>query len=376
MVTEKTIRQLIDKEGSFKITLSLPTYKVGDDRQQNPIRFKNLLSSATEKLKQAGLKENAVTELLKPARDLLQQPLFWSAMEHGMVTYLTDAFMEIFKLPYETEETVYVSDHFWVTPLLPMISINGTYCILAVSQEKIRLLRCTRADVTNITPRAVQISVNDWLEVKPEPQIQFHTGGKEGGRAQFFGHGSTEEDKKEITQVYFREMEKELTAALKKINDPLLLAGLKTNTALYRKINGYGRVLEKSIKQNPDTLTDTQLREMGWSFIKDHFLKDLYEAIRLFGESPEERVSRDPSEIIAATVMGKSEAIFVTKDLVKWGRYDHENHQVLFTNRPGNDDVDLMNWLSIKGLERGSRVYVLPQNEMPDHAQVAALYRY
>ncbi len=375
MVTEKMIRKLIRKNGQHKVTITMPTEKIGETRQQNPIRFKNLLSDASGQLMQRGMKEHEAAAYLKPARELLGQPLFWSNMEHGMVVFIADDYFEVFKLPYEIKDMVYVNQNFRITPLLPMIGTNGSFCVLAISQENMRLLRCTRTSEANITPEEIPVTITGWLDEFPQPHLQFHTG-TERDAARFFGHGASETDRKEILEQYFREVEKGVTQAVKQINDPLLLAGLKTNISIYKKVNNYNRLLENVIERNPDDLTDAQLRDHGWDVIRDFFLKDLYQSVDVYQDSPSERISNDASEIITNTVMGKSAAIFIKKDLVRWGKYDDENHKVLYRNEPGNDDVDLMNWLSIKGLETGSSVYILPQEEMPDHSEVAALFRF
>lgn len=375
MVTEQTIKKLIHKNGLHKVTITLPTEKVGNERQQNPIRFKNLLSDAAEKLQQRGMKADEAASFLKPARDLLGQPLFWSNMEHGMTVLLATDYFEVFKLPYDIREMVYVNDHFRITPLLPMTGTNGSFCILTISQEKVRLLRCTRNSITDITPDDIPVTITGWLDETPQPHIQYHTG-SEGDGAIYFGHGASEDDRKEILEQFFRVIEKGIVRTMNQINDPLILAGLKANNSTYRKINNYGRVLDQSIERNPDDLNDVQLRNLGWEIIKDFFLRDLYESIDTFRESATGRVSSDLSEVITSTVMGKSSAIFIAKDFIRWGKYDETGHKVLFHNKPGNSDVDLMNWLSIKGFETGSNVYILPQEEMPGPSEVAALFRF
>lgn len=375
MVTEQTIKKLIQKNDPFKVTITLPTEKVGNERQQNPIRFKNLLSDAADKLQQRGMKADEAASFLKPARELLGQPLFWSNMEHGMTVFLATDYFEVFKLPYDIREMVYVNDHFRITPLLPMTGTNGSFCLLTISQEKVRLLRCTRTTITDITPDDIPVTITGWLDETPQPHIQYHTG-SEGDGAIFFGHGASEEDRKEVLEQFFRVIEKGIVRTMNQVNDPLILAGLKVNISIYRKINNYGRVLDNTIERNPDDLNEVQLRDLGWDIIMDFFLRDLYDSIDTFRESPAGRISSDLSEVITSTVMGKSSAIFITKDFIRWGKYDESGHKVLFRNEPGNSDVDLMNWLSIKGIETGSNVYILPQEEMPDQSQVAALFRF
>ncbi|MDG5766918.1 hypothetical protein QA596_05525 [Balneolales bacterium ANBcel1] len=376
MVTEKTIKQLIDKNGEPKITITLPTHKVGSDRQQNPIRFKNLLAKAGEALTAKGLKDHNVDDFLKPAKALLGESLYWSEMGHGMAIYITADHFEVFKLPYEADEMVYIQDHFLVTPLLPMVSTAGSFVILAISLERTRLLRCTRSAVEDITPEDIPAAINDWLEEKPEQQIQFHTGSNDGDSAVYFGHGNTGEEHKEIVEEYLKDVHKSVAPVIKKLRDPLILSGLQKNVGLYRKTEQHIRKLDQIIDHNPDDLSDAQLRDKGWEIIREHFLNNLYDSLEKYRNSASDRVSNDPSEIIPAAVMGKAGAIFIAKNAIKWGKYDEETHKVLYRNKPGDGDVELMNWLSIKGLETGSNVYVLPRQDMPVSADVAALFRY
>ena len=60
----------------------------------------------------------------------------------------------------------------------------------------------------------------------------------------------------------------------------------------------------------------------------------------------------------------------------RWGHYDEDNHEVHLTDEPSNEDVDLLNWLAVKGLETGSNVYILPREEMPMKSTVAAEFRF
>ncbi len=375
MVSEKKVDQILNIDGKLLISITLSTHKKGEEVKQNSIRFKNLLTQTTEKLKDKGLKEKEISKLLKPATDLLAKPLFWSHQDEGLAVYISNDYFEYFHLPYPVEEKAYINESFLITPLLPMLSLDGTFSVLAVSRKKARLLHCTRNEVFDITPEDATTSLDEYLEVTPEKELQYHTGA-DGKEAMFFGHGSGGEVKRVIAEQYFRELEKQITSVMNKYSEPLILVGLEDNIAFYKTINGYKRTLTDSIDSNPDELNDNQLKDLGWTEIKRYFLKDMYNSLEQFSESNSDRVSNNMAEIVEATVMGKSDTIFISKGEVRWGHYDPESHQVHFTDRPSNGDVDLMNWLAIKGRKTGSKVYVLPREEMPRHSTVAAEFRF
>jgi len=375
MVSEKKVEQILNIHGKSLISITLPTHKKGEEVKQNSIRFKNLLTETAEKLEKKGLKEKEISKQLKPATDLLSKPLFWSHQDEGLAVYISNDYFEYFHLPYPVEEKTYINNSFLITPLLPMLSLDGTFSVLSVSRKNARLLHCTRNEVFDVTPDDATTSLDEYLEVTPEKELQFHTGA-DGKDAMFFGHGSGREVKRVIAEQYFRELEKQITSVMKRYGEPLILIGLEDNIAFYKTINGYKRTLENAIDANPDEMSNIQLKDLGWGEIKRYFLKDMYNSLEQFSESDGDKVSNNMAEIVEATVMGKSDTIFISKGEVRWGHYDPETHEVHFTDSPSNGDVDLMNWLAIKGRETGSKVYVLPREEMPRHSTVAAEFRF
>lgn len=375
MVSDKTIDEIIEKNGYPFISITLPTHKTGEEIKQDSIRFKNLISQSIEQLTDRGMKKTEAEELLKPASELLSRPRFWTHQDHGLVVYIASGYFKYFRLPYPVEEKAYVNTHFLVTPLLPMVSMDGRFNVLAVSRSNVRLFRCTRNGATDITPADAPKSVDEYLEEAQEKQLQFHTGAT-NGYAMYFGHGANEESKQVVVEYYFRELEKEITKTVKKQNDPLVLVGLEDNLSFYKDINKYKRTLEQTVDANPDDLQDHDLKSKGWDIIQKYFLRDMYRSLEQFSEKNNEQVSNNLSNIVESTVMGKSKTIFITKDEERWGRYDEQNHEVHLTSTPSNGDVDMLNWLAVKGRETGSNVYLLPKDQMPMKSTVAAEFRF
>ncbi len=375
MVSEKEINKLVDRKGSDLVTITLPTHKTGEESKQDPIRLKNLLTETISILKENGMKESEAEKYLKPAFELLDKPLFWSHADKGLALYLSDEGLNMYKLPYELESEVYVNDHHLITPLLPMLSMDGTFCVLVVSRQNARLLKCTRNEVQDITPEDISVSVEDYLEVDPEKQLQFHSGSK-AQKAMYFGHGANEEDRMVIVEQFFRELEKEITKVMRERNDPLIMIGLQDNLSLYKKINDYLRLVDEAIVHNPDELTDQIVRDKGWGVIQKHFLKDMYNSLEKFSEQTDGKVSNNLGDIVEATIQGRSHTIFISKEEKKWGVFDEANQTVHYSSKPKNGDIELLNWLSITGRKTGSNVYILPKEDMPMRSTVAAEFRF
>src|SRR5439155_18776589 len=82
--------------------------------------------------------------MLNPARALLEQIDFWKHQGDGLACFLADGWFRTFRLPMPVRDRVAVAGRFCIVPLLPFISGDGKFFVLALSQNGMRLLQCTR----------------------------------------------------------------------------------------------------------------------------------------------------------------------------------------------------------------------------------------
>ena len=62
VLNREILNDLSQKSGQYLLSLFMPTHRVGREMQQDPIRFKNLLSSAEQRLEERGLRILAAPE--------------------------------------------------------------------------------------------------------------------------------------------------------------------------------------------------------------------------------------------------------------------------------------------------------------------------
>lgn len=375
MISRKKIEELINFEGNILTTITLPTHKTGEEAKQDPIRYKNLLNKAADKLSQKGLKEREIKNYLEKAYKLLENQSFWLHIDHGIVVYISENQTDVYQVPYSLNEMVYIHDHVLITPLLPMISLQGVYAVLAVSRQNIRLLECTRNECKDITPEDVPRSIESYYDDMPNAPVQFHTRAT-GEKAMYFGHGAGKEDEKEAVEQFLGKVENSITPLLNRKKIPLVVIGLEENVAMYKKANRYNRLIDDVFHSNPDQLSEADLQKGGWEKVKNYFLQDLYESKELFKDASNAFTSNNLTEIIKSTVMGKTGTLFVSTNEMSWGHYNSENNEVDYSSRSENGSMDLINWTAIKTIEKGGQVYALPKEEMPYKVPVAALFRF
>ena len=126
------------------VSLLLPTHRGGREVQQAPIRLKNLLRQAADGLEANGASAPTIESLLAPLRRLLDDRLFWLYQSDGLALFSRPGWWSSFRVPLDLPELAVVADRFHVTPLLPLLTGDGHFFVLALSQNQIRLLEGTR----------------------------------------------------------------------------------------------------------------------------------------------------------------------------------------------------------------------------------------
>ena len=378
MITRENILNLAKKENTHCVSIYLPTHKAGEEVQQDPIRLKNLLTQAVKQLKDRDVREKEIDELLDDARKLLDNPKFWRHNEKGLALFISDGEFEYYRIPHAFNERVMVDDHFLITPLVPMITLEGSFCILALSQKKMRLLKCTRASVEEMELEEAPESLEEFLKYDVnESNLQHHAGQGANAQAIFHGQGGSRDTNTEEVINYLKAVENEVTSILRKRNDPLILAGVNEAMAEYRKVNNYSRLLDQTVSGNPDPKSNEEIKDEGWKVIKSYFLKGMYEDIERFGDlSGSDKQSDNLSQIVEAAYYGKVESLFVPIGEHSWGWFDMERDTVHHSAEPQNGEHDLINMAAIKTLTQSGNVYALDKEDMPNGSSIAAIFRY
>src|SRR5512138_157223 len=141
------LRQLVETNGTWHVSIYLPTQRAGNEQQQNPIRLKNLLAQADKKLLDYGVRRPEVEEILRSAMDLLEDSMFWQHQSDGLAVFLSQGLSRIYRLPVTFEEAVVVGKSFYVQPLLQLLNGDGIFYILALSLNQRKLFRASKDNI-------------------------------------------------------------------------------------------------------------------------------------------------------------------------------------------------------------------------------------
>jgi hypothetical protein len=190
------LKTLVESPQSPCVSLYMPMQKAGPEVRQNPIRFKNLIREAEERLDAMGIRHTEAVEFLKQAHEL-DTTEFWENQDHGLVIFISPTVFRYYQLPMEFQELVVVTDQFHLKPLLQLINNDGRFYILALSQDNVRFFEATRYSANEVEVPNMPKSMAEALqydETAKEGQFRISTSRGElpmllCKRAVFMGRG-------------------------------------------------------------------------------------------------------------------------------------------------------------------------------------------
>lgn len=385
MLSREELRILTQAGQGRCVSIFMPTHRAGPETQQDPIRLKNLLAQAEECLLAAGLRTPEARQLLAPAHALLSDGLFWRYQSDGLAAFLAQDTFRYHRLPFELNELVVVADRFHLKPLLSVLSGDGRFYVLALSQNEVRLLEGTRFSVSEVDLEDVPQSLAEALRHNElQRQLQFHTStrtpaGQARRPAIFHGHGVGVDDAKPNILRYFRQIDAGLRDVLRGEQAPLILAGVDYLLPIYKEANTYPHFVDEGIIGNPEALSAKELHERAWAIVRPLFRRAPEEAAARYKHlagSGSERASHDLKAIVSAAYHGRVETLFVAVGLQRWGAFDAGSNRVELREQAQTGDEDLLDFAAVQTLINGGTVYAVAPERMPDSSLIAATFRY
>jgi hypothetical protein len=288
----------------------------------------------------------------------------WDKERCGLAIFCSQNFVRIFRTSQVVSEFVHIADNFYILPLLSDLTRHPHFAILALSQNHIRLLRCTAFEAVEAhLPASMPRSVREAGAFdKPDHDLENRSAaGPAGGngRKVRFGTGSAEEKTEEYIAQFFRIIDHEVNQLYRGDGVPLILAAVDRESALYRKISCYPHLLQGSIHGSPEHVSDAKLHRSG---LKVLGAEGAVEEARLFEQFIEAqshgRTLTDTPSIFTSARLGQIHLLFLS------GR------------KRTTDEDESLNLLALETLSQGGHVATFTHQDLPSRAAVAAILRY
>lgn len=377
----KEIESLVEKKSDHCVSIYMPIHRLGD--AQDTLRYKNLLGKAERLLVEQGMRPAVAMRLLEPEYQLLKNIEYWrSPGSEGLAAFYSDGQWQRYLLPRRFSESVTVGERFRIKPLIPLVTGDGRYFVLALQKKNTRLFLGSRFSITEIgLPGGTPKSMEEVLRYDdPERQLQYHTGtAGTGGRRQamYHGQGVGIDEEEENVSRFFKELDKHLYPLFFQQKIPVVLAGSRSLSSLYRKLESSGMLVSAGIDVNPESLSQEELHQRSWRLVAPLFAEEENSARDKFFELHGTGLTlTDIASVVGAAKEGRIETLFLVEDAEVRGTFDPSTNKAEIVSADTPGAVDLCDLAVAWTLANKGNIYLKHEVEMPVNSGVAAVLRY
>ncbi|KAB3536037.1 hypothetical protein F8154_04555 [Alkaliphilus pronyensis] len=335
-LTKDLLTSLIKENYNEKcVSIFIPTAQVGKEASVGSISLKNLLDIAKIELQKDGFSSKKAHQFLRSAYDLVDNSMFWSYQKEGLWIFITSEEIDYYRLPIGFKQLVILSKGLYIQPLLKFFVADTDFYILALSQQKIRLIHCTKYSSKEI---------NNDINNKWESVYQ--------------SNGIDCEDSKKGICKFLQHVSSSLLKYIDVKDAPIILAGVDYILSIFKELQPQINIHKKVILGNSDDLSVDELHGKGLELLEAYFNKPIHKAQEEYKHKSESKqVCNCIEKAISSAYNGRIKTLLVTAGVRQWGTYKpYSNDIILYEDRKPNS-IDLINFAATHTFLNGGKVY-------------------
>jgi hypothetical protein len=367
----KLVRELLDVGGPC-ITIALAGNETGD----TAIELKDSIQAIQGELDRRGVDAAA---LLDPLIAEGERERGNTRSRGALILLRSPELMQVYRVP-SARPVARVDDHFDLRTLLAIAASRKSFYILALSQNRTRILKCTQDDSEEVPfPGGYAVNLADFLQTrKPDHNLDNRaTGGVSMGTGGVvFGTSSDREKKDEYMRNFFTQIDRGVNALLKDSSDPLVIAGVEHEIATYRRSNTYAHLVEPGVHGAPDGMDGGEMHRRALELLNQRSGEPFVDAEEFDKRVGTGHASMRIPEIVQAAYEGRVSHLFLQEGAHYTGVFDAVRQRVKHTEDPLDSPVDLVETAAWETIRQGGEVRMLPGSAMPNGVPVCALMRY
>ena len=382
MINENDFKELSNHKNEACVSIFIPTQRAGKEvlEEKNKKQLHSEWTQVKKTLKDKNVSEETIEKIGKPIQELIDDRDFWRHQSDGLAVFSSPEYFKNFTLPVNFETYHYISEEFYVKPLVPAMNGDGKFNILAIQLEDVKFYEASKysimpVDIDELTPSRLEERVG--FDYK-EKALQFRSQGEGGEKTQFHGHGGSERDVQVEIKQFFRAVDQGLKDHLNDEKLPLVVYCQDYFFPIYKDANTYNHLVDEVIPGNPNDSDMMGIHQKALEVAEPFLNKDRDKKMTKYNElSKTENTTSAVSDIIAAVYQGKVDTLFIENRAEQWGSYNEDKMEVNFSENQDNGNISLLNLAAKKTIEMGGKVYLVEHQFMPEkESKMNALLRF
>jgi hypothetical protein len=355
-----------------------PTHRSHPDNQQDPIRFRNLVKSMEESLREK-YSNRDMRPLLEPFKKLAENHEFWNHTLDGLAVLGAPDIFRVYRLQRPVPELAVVAESFHLKPLLRILQSAGQYQVLSLTRQEVRLFEGNRdaLDEVELSSEVLQmIAQPDTEEKERGVEVWTYRAGSTGAGVR--SESAKADIVKSETEKFFRTVDRAILENYSRQSEmPLVLAALPEHQAVFRQISHNPFLLPESIDTHPEALSIDELRQQAWQVLEPHYLTRLAGLVEMFSVAKSRELGTDDlAEIAQSSVAGRVATLLVDADRHIPGRVLPDSGIIEFDDPATAHVDDLLDDIAELVLKKRGQVVIVPTERMPTQNGAAAIFRF
>lgn len=354
---DRFLPNILLKEDRISVSVYMETHRSSPDNQQDRIRFKNLLQDVKKKLS-LKFQKNDVEKIVISLNELLEDENFWNSTYDGLAVFINSKDFLIYKLQTKVENMVYISETFYIKPLVKYYQELKYYYILQLNKKNFQLYKGNRFSLNHV--KLDSLVVNDIDRFFKEE-----------------GFDREKDFKKGLDKFYeyIDDFVNENYTA--KYDNFLILSGNNQNQSIFRKISKNKNLLKKGIDINSGEIDINQMMKKFEEIIIPEYEEKIEKLINVYYEKFNKlKTTSNLLEIGRALYDNKLDTLIVDEGCFVSGVI--ENNGTVKTESTDGEKIekDLINDLIILSFKFGAKIFVLEAKNMPKDIKYCAILRH
>ncbi|MGF1570950.1 MAG: hypothetical protein ACFCVD_23225 [Nodosilinea sp.] len=358
MITRHDLNYLQSLTKVPALSILLPTHRTSPDNKQDPIRVKNLVDEATDRLGQEFSKRD-LEPLLEQLEALVEDIDYTYALD-GLALFVSHDFAQKFYLPFTVPERVVIDQTFATRDLVYGMHRTLRYWVLLLSQGSTRLLAGTAETLEEVRDKNFPMEM---------------TG--PGGNAPLPYHADTSYLDDRLRR-FFQQVDRGFAEYASDEELPLVLAGVVRQISFFQEVSEYAPIVAGTLTGNFDKATLAELAPDIWDIMqtvrqdqRTAVLKELDEAMGA------KRVVSSIEEVWRLAQDGRGKHLVVEKNF-HLPAVVTEAGGLELVDQVGGTEVmdDAVDEIIEAVLAKGGAVSMVDDDALVDHQRIALILRY
>ncbi len=370
---------LLFKSDEPCLSLYMPTSKVSTNQKQDILVFKNLVKKA-----KLSLEQKYADKTIKPLMTLLNKMTgdneLWQHASAGLALFATLDDMIVYRLEQSFKPISIVANSFHIKPLIQHFQGLDTYLLLALDAESFALYEGNHVDIKPIT-LGDDIATTLTAALGTQHTEAYQTHGVYGGAADgstFHGHGGKSDDVDIDREKFFRHVDRVvLDYTSIQTKKPLILVSHKAYQHDFKSVSRQPWMLDVAIDGAYHDFSMADIKHELKKINQQRMMVQVDQALKQYHDLRSKDLSTDQIILVLKGLLAaRVDTLFIEEDKIIPGKIDIENQQIIQNDLTDPETDDLLDDMVQHAMQTGSKVWIIPQDQMPSSSGVAAIFRY